>query len=41
MKSKTFQNNFVLRKSTIANFVDIIKSDTMFIKRTIKDSKKS
>ena len=40
MKSKTFQNNFVLRKSKIANFVDIIKADTVFIKTTIRLKKK-
>ena len=37
----SFQNTFILRRSGVANFADIIKVATMFIKTTLKDSKKS
>ena len=39
-----FQNTFTLRRSRIANFADIIKITTMFIKitqKTLKTQKKS
>ena len=35
-----FHNTFILRRSRVANFVDIIKIVTMFIKATFKDLKK-
>ena len=35
-----FQNNFILRRARAANFADIIKNFTMFIKTTFKDLKK-
>ena len=35
-----FQNTFILRRSRLANFADIIKITTMLIKATPKDSKK-
>ena len=35
-----FQNTFILRRSRIVNFADIIKISTIFIKTTFKDSKK-
>ena len=35
-----FQNTFLLRRSGVANFADIIKVSTMFIKPTFKDSRK-
>ena len=31
---------FTLRRSRVANFIDIIKTATMFIKATFRDSKK-
>ena len=34
-----FKNTFILRRPTIANFYDIIKVATMFIKNVSKDSK--
>ena len=34
-----YQNTFILRRSTVANFVDIIKISTI-INKTFKDSKK-
>ena len=34
-----FQNIFILRRPRAANFVDVIKIATMFIKTTFKDSK--
>ena len=36
----SFQNTFILRKPRVANFADIIKTITMFIKTIFKDSKK-
>ena len=36
-----YQNAFILRRPTLANFADIIKIPTMFIKKTIQDLKKS
>ena len=36
-----FQKTFILRKARIANFADIIKIGTMFIKTVLKDSRKS
>ena len=35
-----FQNTFILRRPRVANFADINKTGTMFIKRTFKNSKK-
>ena len=35
-----FQNNFILRRPGVANFADITKTVTMFIRKTFKDSKK-
>ena len=35
-----FQNVFILRRPRVANFDDIIKIATMFVKKTFKDSKK-
>ena len=35
-----FQNTFILRRPRVANFAEIIKVSTMFIKTTFKDSKK-
>ena len=35
-----FQNTFILRKARVANFADIIKFETMFIKATFKYLKK-
>ena len=35
-----FQNIFVLRRAGVAIFADIIKIVTMFIKATLKDSRK-
>ena len=35
-----FQNNFILRRARAANFADIIKNFTMFMKTTFKDLKK-
>ena len=35
-----FQNTSLLRRTRVANFNDIIKILTMFIKKTFKDSKK-
>ena len=32
-----FQNIFILRRPKVANFADIVKIATMFIKRTFKD----
>ena len=34
-----FQNIFILGRPRAANFVDVIKIATMFIKTTFKDSK--
>ena len=34
-----YQNFFILKRPTVANFVDIVKTPTMFIKNTFKDSK--
>ena len=34
-----FKNTFILRKSKVVNFAEIIKIATMFIKKTFKDSK--
>ena len=34
-----FHNTFILRRSRVANFVDIIQIVTMFIKTTFKDQK--
>ena len=34
-----YQNAFILRRSTVANFADIIKIATI-VKKTFKDSKK-
>ena len=36
-----FQNTFVLRSPRVDNFAEIIKFGTMFIKTTLKDSKKN
>ena len=35
-----FQNTFILRRSRVANFADMIKIASMFIKTTFKDFKK-
>ena len=35
-----FQRTFVLKRSTVANFADMIKIATIFIKTTFKDSNK-
>ena len=35
-----FQNTFVLRSPRVDNLAEIIKIATMFIKTTLKDSKK-
>ena len=35
-----FQNTFILRRSRVAIFADIIKIVIMFIKTVFKDSKK-
>ena len=35
-----FQNTFILRRPRVANFDDIIKIGTMFIKTTFEDSNK-
>ena len=35
-----FQNTFILKRSRVAIFADIIKIVTMFIKKDFKDSKK-
>ena len=35
-----FQNTFLLRRPGVANFADIIKVSTIFIKPTFKDSLK-
>ena len=35
-----FQNNFILRRPTVANFADIIKIATMFVETTSKDPKR-
>ena len=35
-----FQNTFILRKTRVANFADIIKNLTIFTKTTFEDSKK-
>ena len=35
-----FRNNFILRRSRVANFADMIKIASMFIKTTFKDLKK-
>ena len=35
-----FQNTFVLRRHSVANFADIMKIATVFIKATFKDSSK-
>ena len=35
-----FQNTFILRRPGVANFAEIIKTETMFIKTIFKDSKK-
>ena len=35
-----FQNTFILRSPRVANFADITRIATMFIKTTFKDSKK-
>ena len=35
-----FRNKFSLKRPRVANFVDIIKVATIFIKATFKDSKK-
>ena len=41
MTTQPFSHNtFILRRSRVANFVDIIKIVTMFIKATFKDPKK-
>ena len=37
----TFISNFILRKSRVANFADIMKIITIFIKTFFKNSKKS
>ena len=39
--SALFQNTIILRKPRVANFADIMKIATMFIKTIFKDSKKS
>ena len=36
-----FQNTFILRKTRVANFADIIKNLTIFTKTTFEDSKNS
>ena len=38
--SSLFQNTFNLRRPRVANFTDIIKMITIFIKTVFKDSKK-
>ena len=38
--SALFQNTIILRKPRVANFADIMKITTMFIKTIFKDSKK-
>ena len=40
MSYPLFQNTFILRRLRVANFPDIIKISTMFIKKTFKDSNK-
>ena len=35
-----FQNNFILRRSRVASFAEIIKIVMIFIKTNLKDSKK-
>ena len=35
-----FQNTFILRKPKVANFADVSKIATMFIKTALKDSNK-
>ena len=35
-----FRNTFILRRSRVANFADMIKIASMFIKTTFKDLKK-
>ena len=40
MSLPLFQNMFILRRPRVANFADIIKIATMFIKTTFKDPKK-
>ena len=40
MPKASFQNTFDLRSPTEANFDDIMKIATMFIKTAFKDSKK-
>ena len=41
MSQPLYQIAFILRRPTLANFADIIKIPTMFIKKTIQDLKKS
>ena len=36
-----FQNTFILRRSRVANFTDIIKITNTYIKTTFKDSKEA
>ena len=38
--TEIFQSTFISRRRRVANFVDIIKIGTMFIKATFKDSKR-
>ena len=40
MSLPLFQNMFILRRPRVANFADIIKIATMFIKTTFKDPEK-
>ena len=35
-----FQRTLILRRPRLANFTGMIKIETMFIKKTLKDSKK-
>ena len=37
---KILKNTFILRKARVANFADIIKITTKFIKKTFKESNK-
>ena len=40
MPQPLFQNTFILRRSTVVNFAEIIKTATTFVKITFKGSKK-
>ena len=41
MKSKrSFQNTFILKRSRVVIFVDVIKTATVFIKKFFQDSRK-